>query len=64
MCSSCPLILKVDTGYISDSPQCPLRANTARFLEEIAEENIPFAQLGLPFDMNEALGYLKELYGE
>ena len=41
-----------------------VRANTARFLEEIAEENIPFAQLGLPFDMNEALGYLKELYGE
>lgn len=41
-----------------------VRENIERFLAEITEENIPFAQLGLPFDMNEALGYLKELYGE
>lgn len=33
-----------------------------RFLKEIANENIPFHQLDLPFDLEEALGYLKDIY--
>lgn len=41
-----------------------VKENTKRFLLEIEAEEIPFKQLGLPFEMNEALGYLKSLYGE
>ncbi len=41
-----------------------VRKNIDRFLVEIVNENIPFNQLGLPFDMDEALVYLKELYLE
>ncbi len=33
-----------------------------QFLNEISEEEIPFEQLGLPFDMNEALKYLNGIY--
>ncbi len=33
-------------------------------MREIVEENIPFEQLGLPFEMDEALDMLHELYGE
>ena len=33
-----------------------------RFLKEITNENIPFQQLGLPFDLEVALGYLKDIY--
>ena len=33
-----------------------------RFMEEIRMENIPFAQLFLPFEMEEALAYLREIY--
>ena len=40
-----------------------VRQNTERFLSEIETEDIPFRQLGLPFEMDEALGYLKALYG-
>lgn len=36
--------------------------NTERFLREIEAEDIPFRQLGLPFEKDEALGYLKGLY--
>ena len=39
-----------------------VRQNTERFLREIEAEDIPFRQLGLPFEMHEALGYLKALY--
>ena len=39
-----------------------VKQNTERFLREIEAEDIPFRQLGLPFEMNEALGYLKALY--
>ena len=39
-----------------------VRKNIDRFLSEIAKENIPFNQLGLPVDMDEALDYLKDLY--
>lgn len=33
-----------------------------RFMEEIRMENIPFAQLFLSFEMEEALAYLREIY--
>lgn len=36
--------------------------NIRRFLQEIRTEDIPFSQLGLPFEMNEALEYLNALY--
>ena len=39
-----------------------VRQNTERFLHEIEAENSPFRQLGLPFEMNEALDNLKSLY--
>lgn len=41
-----------------------VRKNIDRFFTEIVKENIPFKQLGLPFDMDEALDYLKEMYIE
>lgn len=36
--------------------------NIIRFMEEIRMENIPFIQLLLPFEMQEALAYLGEIY--
>ena len=36
--------------------------NIIRFMEEIRMENIPFIQLLLPFEMQEALAYLEEIY--
>lgn len=36
--------------------------NIERFLEEIVLEKINFKQLGLPFDMDEAIGYLRTIY--
>lgn len=33
-----------------------------RFIDEIESENIPFSQLFLPFDMDEALSYLRAIY--
>ena len=35
---------------------------TERFLREIREESIPFADLELPFEMNEAMDSLTALY--
>ncbi len=39
-----------------------VRENIDRFMYEIVSENIPFAQLSLPFNMQEALSYLEEIY--
>ena len=39
-----------------------VREDIIRFMEEIRMENIPFAQLFLPFEMEEALAYLREIY--
>ena len=39
-----------------------VRVNIIRFMEEIRMENIPFIQLLLPFEMQEALAYLGEIY--
>ncbi len=39
-----------------------VKTNIDRFLEEISHESINFSQLGLPFDMEEALGYLNAMY--
>ena len=39
-----------------------VRENIIRFIEEIRMENIPFIQLLLPFEMQEALAYLGEIY--
>ncbi len=39
-----------------------VRENVERFMNEIVSENIPFAQLLLPFDMQEAMSYLEEIY--
>jgi len=42
------------TGIISESIR--------KFLQEIRSESVPFTQLGLPFEMDEALEYLSSLY--
>ena len=34
-----------------------------QFLNEIPKEDIPFKQLGLSFEMNEAIKYLNDIYG-
>ena len=39
-----------------------VKENIDRFIREIQSENVPFQQLDLPFDMEEALGYLGKLY--
>lgn len=39
-----------------------VKENIDRFMREIAMENIPFEQLSLPFEMDEALGLLRDLY--
>ena len=39
-----------------------VRENIIRFMEEIRMENIPFIPLLLPFEMQEALAYLGEIY--
>ena len=39
-----------------------VRENIIRLMEEIRMENIPFIQLLLPFEMQEALAYLGEIY--
>ena len=39
-----------------------VREDIIRFMEEIRMENIPFVQLFLPFEMEEALAYLREIY--
>ncbi len=39
-----------------------VRESIAKFMNEIADEQIPFVQLGLPFGMDEALDFLKSLY--
>lgn len=39
-----------------------VKTNIDRFLKEIILENINFKQLGLPFDMDEAIGYLRSIY--
>ena len=41
-----------------------VKENIDRFMREIVMENIPFEQLGLPFELNEALNILRELYSE
>lgn len=46
---------KIETsGLVNESIQ--------RFLNEIKEETIPLKQIGVPFDMDEALGYLRSIY--
>ena len=52
-------IVDVDTKIESSGM---VKTNIDRFLEEIILENINFKQLGLPFDMDEAIGYLKTIY--
>lgn len=39
-----------------------VQTNIERFLKEIVLESINFKQLGLPFDMEEAIGYLNAIY--
>ncbi len=39
-----------------------VKESIVRFLEEIAQTNINLAQLGVPFEMSEAIGYLRRLY--
>ena len=39
-----------------------VKANIERFFEEIIHENINFKQLDLPFNMDEAMEYLKTIY--
>jgi len=57
-------LLQIINRSITVSVTGVVRENIIRFMREIVEENIPFEQLGLPFEMDEALDMLHELYGE
>ena len=57
------LLQIIDRSIMVDAPGL-VKENIARFMREIVLEDIPFAQLGLPFEMDEALGMLHGLYGE
>lgn len=52
-------IVDIDTKIESSGM---VKTNIDRFLKEIILENINFKQLGLPFDMDEAIGYLRSIY--
>ena len=39
-----------------------VKENIDRFMREIMSENVPFQQLGLPFDIDDALNYFEKLY--
>ena len=41
-----------------------VRESITQFIDEISIDNIPFSQLGLPFEMSDALRYLHDLYGQ
>ena len=41
-----------------------VKENSERFLQEIKTERIPFRQLNLPYEMDEAMNSLYNLYGE
>lgn len=57
------LLQIIDRSITVDAPGL-VKKNIVRFMKEIIVENIPFEQLGLPFEMDEALGLLRDLYGE
>ena len=55
------LLRIIDRG-ISIETSGLVRENIVRFVSEIANESIPFEQFDLPFGMDEALSYLRDLY--
>ncbi len=55
------LLQIVDRGMTIETTGL-IEENIRRFLQEIITEEIPFRQLELPFEMNEALEYLYSLY--
>ena len=55
------LLRIIDRG-ISIETSGLVRENIVRFVSEIVNESIPFDQFDLPFGMDEALGYLRDLY--
>ena len=57
------LLQIVDRSITVDAPG-RVKDDIIRFQREIVMENIPFRQLGPPFEMEEALGMLRALYGE
>ena len=57
------LLQIIDRSIIVDTHGL-VRENTARFMREILSEKIPFKQLSLPFEMDEALELLNDLYGK
>ena len=57
------LLQIIDRSITVDAPGL-VKDNISRFISEIVLESVPFAQLGIPFEMDEALGMLRHLFGE
>ena len=55
-------LLRIVDRSISIETSGLVRESIVRFLSEITGESIPFEQFELPFGMDEALEYLKNLY--
>ena len=55
-------LLRIADRSISIETSGLVRESIVRFLSEITGESIPFEQFELPFGMDEALEYLKNLY--
>ena len=55
------LLQIIDRSITVDAPGL-VKENIIRFIREIVLEDVPFEQLGLPFDMDTAIGLLKRLY--
>jgi len=57
-------LLQIVDRSITIEPTGLIKETVRRFLQEVITEEIPFRQLGLPFEMNDALEYLKAMYEE
>ena len=55
------LLQIIDRSITVDAPGL-VKENIIRFIREIVLEDVPFEQLGLPFDMDTAIGLLKRIY--
>ena len=55
-------LLQIVDRSIKIEPTGLIDETVRKFLQEIRTESVPFSQLGLPFDMDNALNYLNSLY--
>ena len=57
-------LLQITDRNITIDTEGLVSENISRFMNEIINENIPFEQLEIPLDMNEALGIMDDLYSK